>query len=203
VRQFSLASEPAPFIYAPLAQWPLDEMSVVVRSTAPAGTVLAASRDVVRSLDAQLPVYAAHPLDDLLRESVATRRFYALLLASFAALALVLAAVGIYGVIAYAVQQRRRELGVRVALGASRGRIVRMVMRQGMMLAAVGAGIGLAAAGALTRVLRGQLFGVSATDPLTFVAVPAVLLLVAAGACIVPVRRALAVDPAAAIRAED
>jgi len=203
VRPFSLADKPAPFIYVPLAQWPLDEMSVVVRSSSPASTVLAAARGIVSAIDPQLPVYDAHSLDEVVRESTAPRRFYALLFAIFAALALTLAAVGIYGVIAYAVQQRRRELGIRVALGASRERVVALVMRQGITLAAIGAGAGLVGAGILTRVLQGQLFGVSATDPLTFVLVPLVLLAVAVGACVVPVLRALRVDPASAIRAEN
>jgi putative ABC transport system permease protein len=203
VRQFALSLEPAPEIYAPLAQWPLDEMSVVVRSSLPPAAVLTATREVVRELDAELPMYNAYPLENVVRDSVATRRFYALLLASFAGLALVLAAIGIYGVISYAVQQRRRELGIRVALGASRERVITMVMRQGMILAIAGAVIGLVASAALTRVLAGQLFGVSATDPLTFAAVPFLLLVVAAGACVVPVRRALRVDPATAIRSED
>jgi len=202
VRQFSLAARPQPEVYAPLAQWPLDELSVVVRSPAPEATMLAAARDVVHQLDSSLPVYDARPLSDLVRESIAERRFYATLLGSFATLALVLAAVGIYGVIAYSVQQRRRELGIRIALGASWSQVVAMVMRQGMALTLLGAGVGLACAGLLTRVLRGQLFGVSATDPLTFLAVPLLLIVVAAVACLVPARRAISVDPASALRAE-
>jgi predicted permease len=202
VRQFGLASPPQPEIYAPLAQWPIDELSIVVRSSAPTATVLAAARDLVHQLDPSLPIYNARPLSDLVRESIAERRFYAALLGTFASLALVLAAVGIYGVIAYSVQQRRRELGIRIALGASWSRVVAMVLRQGIVLTLLGAGMGLASAGLLTRVLRGQLFGVSATDPLTFVVVPLVLIVVAALACIVPARRAVSVDPASAIRAE-
>ena len=174
-----------------------------MRSTSAPATVLAAAHEVVRDLDAQLPVYEARPLDDLVRESIAERRFYALLLATFAGLALVLAAVGIYGVIGYSVQQRRRELGIRIALGATRERVVGMVMRQGMALTLIGAMVGLASAAALTRVLSGQLFGVSATDPLTFLAVPAILIMVALVACVVPAKRALAVDPASVIRSED
>jgi ABC-type antimicrobial peptide transport system permease subunit len=157
----------------------------------------------MRALDPELPVYEARPLGNLVRESIAERRFYAVLLASLATLALVLAAVGIYGVIAYGVQQRRRELGIRIALGASRERVVGMVLRQGVALTIVGAALGLAGASMLTRVLRGQLFGVSTTDPMTFVAVPAILVVVAMIACVVPARRALAVDPASTIRAED
>ena len=202
MHQFSLAAHQRAHLRA-IAQWPLDELSVVMRSTARPATTLSAARDVMRALDPELPVYEARPLDDLVRESIAERRFYALLLASFATLALVLAAVGIYGVIAYGVQQRRRELGIRIALGASRERVVGMVLRQGVALTIVGAALGLAGASMLTRVLRGQLFGVSTTDPMTFVAVPAILVVVAMIACVVPARRALAVDPASTIRAVD
>jgi len=202
VRQFSLAMAPVPEIYGPLAQRPLDELSVVIHSTSPTATVLAAARAVVRELDAELPVYDVRSYEDIVRESIAERRFYVTLLATFAGLALVLAAIGIYGVIAYSVQQRRRELGIRIALGATRERVVGLVMRQGMILTIVGAAIGLGIAGLLTRVLRGQLYEVSATDPLTFVLVPLILVMVALVACVVPARRAVAVDPATTIRAE-
>ena len=202
VRQFSLAMAPRPEIYGPLAQRPLDELSVVIRSTSPTPTVLAAARDVVRELDAELPVYDARSYDDIVRESIAERRFYVTLLATFAGLALALAAIGIYGVIAYSVQQRRRELGIRIALGAPRERVIGLVMRQGMTLAVAGALIGLAVASLLTRLLRGQLYQVSNTDPLTFVLVPVILVVVALLACVVPARRALGVDPATTIRAE-
>jgi predicted permease len=202
VRQFSLAMAPLPEIYGPLAQRPLDEMSVVIHSTTTTSTVLAAARAIVRELDAELPVYDVRSYDEIVRESIAERRFYVTLLAMFAGLALVLAAIGIYGVIAYSVQQRRRELGIRIALGATRERVIGLVMRQGMTLTIAGAAIGLGVAGLLTRVLRGQLYEVSATDPLTFLLVPAILLVVAAVACIVPLRRAIAVDPATTIRAE-
>ena len=202
VRQFSLAMAPLPEIYGPLAQRPLDELSVVVHSTSPAATVLTAARETVRELDAELPIYDVRSYDDIVRESIAERRFYVTLLATFAGLALVLAAIGIYGVIAYSVQQRRRELGIRIALGATRERVIGLVMRQGMALTTAGALIGLGIAGLLTRVLRGQLYEVSATDPLTFVLVPVLLVVVALVACVVPARRAVAVDPATTIRAE-
>jgi putative ABC transport system permease protein len=202
VRQFSLAMAPRPEIYGPLAQRPIDELSVVMRSTGATPTALAAARDVVRELDSELPVYDVRTYADIVRESIAERRFYVTLLATFAGLALALAAIGIYGVIAYSVQQRRRELGIRIALGATRERVIGLVMRQGMTLATVGAAIGLAVAALLTRLLRGQLYDVSATDPLTFVLVPVILVVVAAIACVVPARRALAVDPATTIRAE-
>ena len=203
VHQASLASPPTRHIYGPVAQHPLDEMTVIVRSTAPSATVLSAAREVVSSLDAQLPLYDVMPLEDLVRSSVAQRRFYASLLGTFAALALLLAAIGIYGVIAYSVQRRRRELGIRIALGASRDRVIGMVMRQGMTLTLTGAALGLAASSLLTRVLSGQLFGVSATDPLTFLAAPMILIAIALVACVVPARRAVSVDPASALRAEN
>jgi putative ABC transport system permease protein len=203
VRQFRLADQATPHMYGAWAQRPLDELTVVMRSSAPPATVLANARDVVRSLDAQLPLYDVKPLDELVRTSVAQRRFYAALLATFAALALTLAAIGIYGVIAYSVQQRRRELGIRMALGASAERVVAMVIRQGLSLAVVGAMIGLIGASLLTRVLSGQLFGVSATDPVTFAGASATLIVIALVACVVPSRRAVGVDPASAIRAED
>jgi putative ABC transport system permease protein len=202
VRQFSLTMAPQPEIYGPMAQRPLDELSVVMRSTIAPTTALAAARAVVRELDAELPVYDVRAYDDIVRESIAERRFYVTLLTTFAGLALVLAAIGIYGVIAYSVQQRRRELGIRIALGATRERVIGLVMRQGMTLTIIGAVIGLVIAAVLTRVLRGQLYEVSATDPLTFAVVPGILVVVALVACVVPARRAVAVDPATTIRAE-
>jgi predicted permease len=202
VRQYSLTMQPEPEMYGPLAQWPLDELSVVMQSAGSPASLLPVAREVVRQLDPELPVYDARPMSDLVRASVAQRRFYATLLGTFAVLALVLAAIGIYGVIAYTVQQRRRELGIRIALGATPRLLVELVLRQGLLLTLTGSILGLIGAGALTRVLEGQLFGVAAIDPLTFALVPAVLLVVALAACIVPVRRALAVDPATAIRAD-
>ena len=202
VRQYSLAQQPTAHLYIPYAQWPLDELSVVVRSDGATATVLAAARQVVRDLDPELAVYDARALEQLVAESIAQRRFYALLLAAFAVVALALAAIGIYGVIAYSVQQRRREIGIRVALGATPDRVVALIARQALLLVVVGTVVGLAGAAALTRVLRGLLFGVSATDPVTFAAVPVLLVVVAVVACILPARRALAVDPATSIRAE-
>ena len=139
---------------------------------------------------------------DALAESVAQPRFYAILLGSFAAIALIIAALGIYGVISYAVNQRTRELGIRIALGAQRKRVVRLVIGQGLALTLVGIVIGLAGAYMLTRLIASLLFGVAPADPLTFTVVALVFVAVACLASYLPARRAAAVDPIIAMRAE-
>jgi ABC-type antimicrobial peptide transport system permease subunit len=157
---------------------------------------------MVLSLDRDLPVYDAFTLESMVDRALGQPKFYVLLLSIFAALALVLAVVGIYGVIAYAVQQRSREIGIRIALGASTERVVGMVVRRGLTLAVIGVALGTAGAYAVTRVLQSLLFGVSARDPLTFAAVAALLGGVAVLASWIPARRAARVDPLTAMRAE-
>jgi ABC-type antimicrobial peptide transport system permease subunit len=142
------------------------------------------------------------PLEALVSGSLGQRRFYMMLLGAFAALALVLAAIGLYGVISYSVAQRTQEIGVRVALGASRKQVVRMIMGQGLRFAAMGLAVGQLMAMILNRALKGLLVGVSTTDPPTLVVTAAVLLIVAALACYVPARRAERVDPMVALRFE-
>ncbi|MFL5578252.1 MAG: ABC transporter permease [Gemmatimonadaceae bacterium] len=202
VRETDLAEPAYPTTYLPYNTLPLGDVAVLVRSTAGAELVEGAARTVLRELDADLPIYDMRRLTEVIAESVSQPRFYTLLLAGFAAIALVLAAVGIYGVISYAVTLRTRELGIRVALGASSGQVVRMVLGQGFALTLAGVAVGLGAAFLLTRVIASLLFGVGALDPLTYGAVAGVLLGVAALASYVPARRAARVDPLLAMRAE-
>ena len=202
VRQHALSAGVTPHVYAAWDQWPLDEITVVMRSRGDPSTALAAARGAVQSLDRDLPVYDAFTLESMVDRALGQPRFYVLLLSIFAALAVVLAVVGIYGVIAYTVQQRTREIGIRIALGASRERVVGMVVRRGLALAILGIALGTVGSYALTRVLRTLLFGVSARDPMTFVAVAALLGGVALVASWVPARRAARVDPLTAMRAD-
>jgi len=159
-------------------------------------------REAVRRADADLPVFSVRPLTQVVAESLAEQRFRTTLLAIFAALALVLASVGVYGVISYGVTQRRHEMGLRMALGARREQVQRLVVGQGLRLVLVGAAVGLVAAYLATRLLASFLYGVRATDPLTFAAVPVLLALVALVASWLPARRATQVDPIVALRAE-
>jgi putative ABC transport system permease protein len=175
---------------------------LVVRTVGDPLAMAAAVRAEIWKLDKDLPLYRALTMEQMLSASVAGQRFNMLLLTVFAALALLLAAVGIYGLMSYATAQRTREIGVRLALGARASDVLRLVMKQGLILTISGVAAGLAGAFALTRVMTGLLFGVSATDPVTFTLIAALLTLVALLACWIPARRATKVDPMVALRCE-
>jgi predicted permease len=200
VRDVALSREPGAMMYVPFAQAPLYGGEVVVRSSLNASGVAAAIRQTVYSMDRNLPVTNVRPFSDALGESTSRERFRTFLLGLFGTIALVLAAVGVYGVISYSASQRVHEIGIRVALGAQRGDVLRLVLGQGARLALLGLGIGAVLAFLFTRWIASLLYGVSATDPLTFGAVAIVLLVVAVTACYIPARRAMRVDPMAALR---
>jgi len=190
-------------MYTPQAQTPwFGFRSVVVRTKDDPLTLATALRSEVRSLDPHVPITKLQLMRTLVADSLAQPRFRMLLLSIFGGLALVLAAVGIYGVISYSVSQRTQELGIRMALGARRKDVVMLVLQQGMRFAMWGVGIGLVAGIAMTRVMRSLLFGVAPTDPATFGAITILLGAVAAMACWVPAHRAAKADPMEAIRYE-
>jgi putative ABC transport system permease protein len=163
-------------------------------------SMAAAVRGTVWEIDKDQPVSNVRTMEGILSESIARQRFSMLLLGIFAAVALVLAAVGIYGVMNYSVAQRTREMGIRLALGAQPGLVLMLILRQGLLLTLIGIGVGLAGALALTRVMAGLLFGVGATDPATFAAIVLLLAVVSLIACYIPARRATRVDPLIALR---
>ena len=202
VRHFGLDTEPRPMVYYSTVEVGGLASSVVWRSAVDPASHVAAVRDIVHRLDPAVPLYDIQSLTDLLSVSLAPRKFNMYLLAVFAGVALLLAAIGLFGVTAYLVSQRTREIGVRLALGADRRAIFRLILGRGVALAATGAVIGVAAAFWLTQAMQSLLFSVSAADPGTFVVVPALLVLVALVACYVPARRAMRVDPVTALRAE-
>jgi putative ABC transport system permease protein len=176
-------------------------MNIAVRASDPT-SVAAAIRREVQAIDKDQPIYDVSTMEKILSNSVAPRRLSMVLFSLFAAVALLLAAVGIYGVMSYSVTQRTREIGIRMALGADHKNVVQMIVRQGMTLTLVGIGVGLAAAFGLSRLMTSLLFGVSVTDPLTFVAISSLLAGVALLANYVPARRATKVDPMVALRYE-
>ncbi|MGH9936501.1 MAG: FtsX-like permease family protein, partial [Blastocatellia bacterium] len=202
VRHRGLNKEPRAEYYLPHAQAPAFSLATVVRTAGDPLAIVGAVRNEVRSLDSELPVYRVKTLDQYLAESIAQPRFNTLLLALFAGVAMILAAVGLYGVMAYSVAQRTREIGVRMALGAQPGDVLRLIVGQGMKLTLLGVVIGLVASLALTRLMKSLLYGVSPTDTPTFTAVTVLLVVVALVACWIPTRRATQVDPLIALRCE-
>jgi putative ABC transport system permease protein len=201
-KQDGIAAETMPENYFPLDQSPFPNMNLVIRSDADLKTIISGARAAVASADKNVPLSDVETLDELLAGRVASPRFNTALLIAFAVLALLLAAVGIYGVMAYAVGQRRQEIGIRMALGALPGNVQRMVLAQGARLALYGVVLGLGAGYALTRLMATVLFEVRPSDPLTFVGGAIVLFGVALVACWLPARRAMRVDPIVALRYE-
>ncbi|HEU0177191.1 MAG TPA: ABC transporter permease [Blastocatellia bacterium] len=202
VRSQSLEREARPAFYVSHGHFSWPALTIVVRASAPPEAMTAALRAQVYALDHDLPVYNIRPMEQIVSNAAGQPRFQTLLLGLFGAAALLLAAIGIYGVMAYAVTQRTREIGVRMALGARTRDVLRHVLWQGMKLVLTGATLGLAGAFVAARALKSMLFGVSPADPLTFAAVTVFLALVAFAACWIPARRATKVDPLVALRAE-
>jgi len=201
VHHTGLQTRPNPEMYLSDLQEPSGSMAVMVRTSGDPLLLAGAVRDQVRAVDKDQPV-AITTMEQIFANSVGGQRFNMLLLSIFGALALVMAVVGVFGVINYSVAQRTQEIAIRIALGARRSDILRLVVGQGMVLAALGVGIGVAGAFALTRLIEGLLFGVSPTDPITFVAVSLLLGVVALIASYIPARRAMNVDPMVALRCE-
>jgi putative ABC transport system permease protein len=177
-------------------------MSLAVRTNAAPLSVLPAITGAIRETDGDVPLLNIRTMDDSVSASLSPERFTMLLLGAFAGLALLLAVVGIYSVMSYSVSRRTNEIGIRVALGASRGDVLLLVARQAMLLALIGSAIGIAGALSLSRLMASQLYGVQPTDPITFISVAALLMIVSLAASYLPARRAMRVEPMAALRYE-
>jgi putative ABC transport system permease protein len=202
VRQYGLAAPPGPEVYVSLAQSPLGSMNFVVRTNVDPLSIVGAVRSEMKGIDSDLPFYGVQTFNEYFSQAFTQPRFLTWLLGLFAALALALAAVGLYGLVSYSATRRTHEIGVRMALGAQRRDVMRLILVQGARLALLGIAIGLLAAFGLTRLMASLLYGISASDPLTFAAVAIVLLAVALLACYIPARRAMRVDPMIALRYE-
>ncbi len=201
-RQKSLEGESRVQYYIPHSQRPSPNMFLAVRTAREPESLAGAVRGAIKTLDPELPVYRVTTMEQLVADSMAQRRFAMLLLGIFAALALGLASVGLYGVMAYSVVQRTHEIGIRMALGAQNRDVLKLVMRQAIVLIVAGLSIGLGAAFGLSRLMSTLLFGVGASDPITFAGVALLLVTVALLACYIPARRATKVDPMIALRYE-
>jgi predicted permease len=200
LRRVGPTEKPLPQVYLRFAQSPSTDIAVVLRTAYDPGAVVSALRSQVLAIDKELPLFDVASLEDLLAGETADQRFEAAAVGLFAALALLLAAVGIYGVISYMVSQRTQEIGIRMTLGAQRGHVLRMVIQDGMIMAGAGVAVGIGGALALTRLMRNLLFQITSTDPLTYSAVTLILVTVALLACCIPARRAMRVEPMAALR---
>jgi ABC-type antimicrobial peptide transport system permease subunit len=202
VRAEGLASPTIPESYIPYAQLPFAPMSIVARTVVDPQSLVPTLTKTVQSLDRDLPLLHIKTLDQYVAESVEDTRFETVLLGAFAAMALLLTCVGLYGVISYSVVQQTREMGIRLALGADRDAILGMVIRNGLLLSGIGVAIGLAASFLVTRLIASLLYDVSPLDPVTFLAVSVLLIALSALASYVPARRASRVDPIVALRYE-
>ena len=202
IKESDLAERLQPHIYAPIAQSPTLVAKLVIRTEGAPNSTIGAVRTAVSGLDPDIPVYSIRSMNDVIGRTLNSQRLMNLLLTSFSVLALLLAAVGIYGTMSLYVGSRRNEFGIRLALGAQPGVLLRLVLREGMQLIAAGIAIGVGGALALTRAIASLLFEVSPTDPVVFTGVPLLLLFVALAACFIPARRASRVDPMVALRCE-
>jgi putative ABC transport system permease protein len=199
---YGLANPSRLEVYWPIAQRTPREISLIIKSHLELGPLTSAIRNVLATIDRNQPISSIRTMGDMQQEALGNRRVTLILLGLFSALALLLAGIGIYGVISYSVAQRTQEIGIRIALGAGRETVMRMILLQGARIAMVGLTIGLLAAFGLTRYLEELLFSVSPADPMTFAMVAGVLAAVALLACYVPARRTLRVDPMVALRFE-
>jgi putative ABC transport system permease protein len=203
VRYFGAEDEVRPLVYVPYAQDSWSGMRIVARTEGDPHGIVGAARRIVSALDADVAVGDVQTMDDAMAQSLARPRFTTLLLGGFAGMALLLVAIGLYGVLSYSIAQRTHEIGIRMALGAQVGNVIRMVVREAAVLLAIGIVIGAAGALALSRVMTSLLYEVSATDPLTFAAVILVLATVGAMAAYLPTKQAAEVDPLLALRSGD
>jgi len=202
VRHFGLQHPAEPQMFVPHAQMPWPSMAVVLRTSLDAGQVAAAVRQSVWRVDRSIPVPPIRPLEEALSGATGQPRFRAWVLGVFASIAVLLAVTGLYATMAYAAQQRTRELGLRIALGATPGQAMALLVRNGLALAGAGVLVGLVGAAIVARLIASMLFGVSTLDPVAFAGGPILLMVVAAIACYVPARRARRLDPIAAINAD-
>jgi predicted permease len=202
IRQAGLDTPPKPEMYLPAAQQPTFANWLAVRTYGDPARLAAAVRQTIRSVDPGMPIAAVSTMEEILDRETFQRRLQTTLLAAFAALAVLLASLGIYGVLAYLVSRRTQEIGIRMALGAAPGDVLREVLGQGLRLSAAGIAAGIVAALGVTRVLSKVLYGVTPTDPVTFFSVAMLLLLVALAASYIPARRAMKTDPILTLREE-
>jgi ABC-type antimicrobial peptide transport system permease subunit len=202
VRQGGLQDRPQPAYYVPHRQVPFGSMTIIVRAAADAASVAPSVQRAVWSVNPRVSFAGIETLDELLRDTLAPRRFTLTMLSGFALVAILLASVGLYGLVSFSVTERTTEIGIRMALGAGVPSVLALVMRQGLAIASLGLACGIAAALVLTRYLTTMLFGVQPTDAPTFAVLSAIVLGVMALACYIPARRAARVDPISAIRVD-